>query len=160
MDQIDDVIQEAYCRIAALDDIRHIADGRGYLFRTARNIVLEQIRHARVVRIDSVTEIDLLSIVDSEPTPERVASGRRELQRVRALIDSLPERCRRIFELRRIQGVSQREIAEMLKVTENVVEAQAVRGLRLILKALAEDAAEPGNRTGKRDERARDRTRH
>jgi RNA polymerase sigma factor (sigma-70 family) len=159
-DQIDDVIQEAYCRIAALDDVRHIIDGRRYLFQTARNIVLEQIRHARVVRIDSVTEIDLLSIVDNEPTPERIASGRRELQRVRALIDGLPDRCRRIFELRRIEGVPQRKIAEMLKVTENVVEAQAVRGLKLILKALAEDTAEPGNRTGKHDERARDRTRH
>ena len=159
-DQIDDVIQEAYCRIAALDDVRHIDSGRRYLFQTARNIVLEQIRRARVVRIDTVTEIDLQNIVDDEPTPERIASGRRELQRVQALIEGLPDKCRRIFELRRIQGVSQRRIAEMLNVTENVVEAQAVRGLKLILKALVKDTADPGDRTGKYDEQARDRTRH
>ncbi len=159
-DQVDDVIQEAYCRIAGLDDIRHIASGRRYLFQTARNIVLEQIRRARIVRIDSMTEIDFLSIVDDEPSPERIAAGRHELQRVRALIAGLPDKCRRIFELRRIQGMPQREIAAMLNVTENIVEAQAVRGLRLILKALADDFAGPEDISDRRHGRVRDRTSH
>jgi DNA-directed RNA polymerase specialized sigma24 family protein len=40
---IDDVIQEAYCRLAEMDDVTHIGNGRAYLFQTTRNIVLEQV---------------------------------------------------------------------------------------------------------------------
>jgi RNA polymerase sigma factor (sigma-70 family) len=139
---IDDVVQETYCRLAALDSVAHIASGRAYFFRTARNISIEKIRRARIVRIDCVTEIDALNVVDDEPSPERVVAGRRELGRVQQLIEGLPERCRQIFTLRRIHGLSQREIAARLGVTENVVETQSARGLRLILRALSEATAQ------------------
>ena len=137
---IDDIVQETYCRLAAMDSLTHIANGRAYFFRTARNIAIEKIRRARIVRIDCVTEIDALNVVDDEPSPERIVAGRRELQRVQHLIEGLPERCRQIFTLRRIHGVSQRDVATRLGVTENVVETQSMRGLRLILRALTEAA--------------------
>ncbi|MDB5456869.1 MAG: polymerase, sigma-24 subunit, subfamily [Caulobacter sp.] len=135
---IDDIVQETYCRLAALRGVDHIVNGRAYFFRTARNIAIERIRRARIVRIDCVTEIDALNVVDHEPSPERIVAGRRELARVQRLIEGLPERCREIFKLRRIHGLSQREVAQRLGVTENVVEMQAMRGLRLILRALSE----------------------
>jgi RNA polymerase sigma-70 factor (ECF subfamily) len=138
---IDDLVQEAYCRLAALDSVGHIASGRAYLFRTVRNLAIERLRRARVVRIDSVTEIDALNVVDMEPSPERIVGGRRELRRVSDLIEGLPPRCREIFKLRRIQGTPQREVARLLGVTENVVEMQTARGLRLILRALSESGA-------------------
>ncbi|MGR4865875.1 RNA polymerase sigma factor [Caulobacter sp. LARHSG274] len=139
---VDDIIQETYCRLAALETVTHIVSGRAYFFRTARNIAIEKIRRARIVRIDCVTEIDALNVVDDEPSPERVVAGRRELLRVQRLIEGLPERCRQIFTLRRIQGLSQREVAARLGVTENVVEMQSMRGLRLILRALTETSAQ------------------
>lgn len=139
---VDDVVQEAYCRIAALTSVTHIENGRAYLFRTASAIVIDQIRRARIVQIDSVAEMDLLDVVHDEPTPERIVAGWRDLARVKSLIEGLPDRCRRVFELRRIHGLSQREVAEQLGVTENVVEQQSARGLKLILKALTEGGAE------------------
>jgi RNA polymerase sigma factor (sigma-70 family) len=147
---IDDIVQETYCRLAAMDSLTHIANGRAYFFRTARNIAIEKIRRARIVRIDCVTEIDALNVVDDEPSPERIVAGRRELARVQQLIEGLPERCRQIFTLRRIHGVSQRDVAARLGVTENVVETQAMRGLRLILRALSEanDKDQPPADTG------------
>lgn len=152
--QIDDVVQEAYCRIAGLASIAHIVSGRAYLFSTARNILLEQIRRSRIVRIEAMTEIDRLETDDDQPSPERIAGGRRELARVRALIEALPDRCRQIFELRRVHGLSQRETAQRLGVTENVVEAQTARGLKLVLKALAEPTpAAAGTREVRRDHR-------
>jgi RNA polymerase sigma-70 factor (ECF subfamily) len=154
IDQIDDIVQETYCRLAGLSSVAHIANGRAYLFQTARNVMLEQIRRARIVRIDSMTELEALSISDSEPSPEQVAGDRRELRRIQELIEGLPDRCRRIFELRRIHGMSQREIARRLGVSENVVEMQAVRGLRLILKALESQGAQRGSRS-RRDDPAR-----
>lgn len=156
----DDIVQEAYCRIAGLQGVSHIANGRAYFYQTVRNIVVERIRRARIVRIDCVTEIDALIVVDDEPSPERVVAGQRELRRVQRLIEDLPGRCREIFKLRRIEGLPQKEIARRLGVTENVVEMQTMRGLRLVLAALARDGAEPSAQPGAvRDERAPNRKR-
>jgi RNA polymerase sigma factor (sigma-70 family) len=155
---IDDVIQEAYCRLAAMDDVAHVGNGRAYLFQTTRNIVLEQLRRSKIVRIDNVTDMGSLSIVDEAPPLDRIVAGARELQRVERLIERLPLTCRRVFIMRRIHGVSQREIARMLGVTQAAVESQAARGLKLIVKALeGDDLLETSE--GELGERARDRKR-
>jgi len=155
---IDDVIQEAYSRLASLDSVAHIGSGRAYLFQTTRNIVLEQVRRSKIIRIDNVTDIGSLSIADEAPPLDRVVAGARELQRVEQLIDQLPTKCRRVFVLRRIHGVSQREIAGMFGISESAVEKLAMRGLKLILKAMEGD-----NVTKELEEdidgHARDRTR-
>lgn len=141
---IDDILQETYCRLAALSTTDHIAEPRAYFFQAARSVALEQIRRARVVRIETVSEIEALDLALEDPSAERIVSGRRELERVRGLIAALPDRCRRIFEMRKIEGVPQREIARRLGVTEHVVENEAVRGLRAILAAMTEQDAPTG----------------
>lgn len=135
--EIGDIVQDAYLRIAQLDSVAHIRSGRAYFFTAARTAWLQRIRRERVVRIDTLAEMESFALADDEPGPDRQISARQELARVRALIDSLPARCREIFVLRRIQGVPQREIAGRLGLSEHVVEQQATRGLKLILKALA-----------------------
>ncbi|HEY0598336.1 sigma-70 family RNA polymerase sigma factor [Sphingopyxis sp.] len=159
-EDLEDVIQETYCQIAGLKDVGHIRSGRAYFFTAARSIVLMRLRRARIVSIESVTEIESLNIVGDEPSPERVAAGRRELERVRRLIEGLPDRCRRIFELRKIEGLPQREVAERLGVTEHVVENDVIKGLKLILRAIAdgEPTGEQKTTGTERDERARNST--
>lgn len=142
-EDLEDVIQETYCQIAGLHDVSHIRSGRAYFFTAARSIVLMRLRRQRIVSIESVTEIDSLSIVGDEPSPERVAAGRRELARVRKLIEGLPDRCRRIFELRKIEGLSQRDVAQTLGLSEHIVENDVCKGLKLILQAIADDEKGP-----------------
>jgi RNA polymerase sigma-70 factor (ECF subfamily) len=145
-EDIDDVIQEAYCRLSAMDP--GSASGAGgfeavgrpdaYFFSIARNLLASQMRRSRIVRIEAVAEIEALSPFDEAPSPERQASARIELARVRELVAGLPERCRRIFEMRKIEGLPQREIAQRLGVTDSVVENDGAKGVRLILAALRE----------------------
>src|SRR3546814_5703694 len=101
--------------------------------------MLQRIRRNRIVRIDHLTDAQALALEDDAPGPDRHVAARRELARVRRMIDDLPPRCREIFELRRVEGVSQREIAERLDLPEHTVEQQAIRGLKLILKAITKD---------------------
>ena len=138
VDDVEDIIQESYCRIAGLTDVSHIRNGRAYLFTTARMLVLERIRRARVVSIDTAFELEKFDPVDEGPSPEQVTSSHQELRRVKRLIDSLPERCRDVFRMRKIDGLSQREVATRLNVSEHTVENDVVKGLRLILEAVAE----------------------
>jgi RNA polymerase sigma-70 factor (ECF subfamily) len=145
-EEISDIVQDAYLKISRLDSVAHIQSGRGYFFAAARGILVDRIRRERIVRIDSMTEMEALTLADEDPGPERRVSARMELEHVRQLIAALPDRCREIFELRRIEGVPQREIAARMGVPEHTVEAQAIRGLKLILKALAGEEDENSNR--------------
>jgi RNA polymerase sigma factor (sigma-70 family) len=156
--EVEDVIQDAYCRLLSLQGTGHIASPRAYFFTAARAVVIDHIRRSRVVRMETITEIDALNVVLDEPSPERVAAGRRELDRVRRMIAALPDRCRRVFELRKIEGLPQREIAALLGVTETIVENDVVKGQRLILRALAEGETTTNRMAGtpENHERARD----
>lgn len=136
-EEIEDVLQESYCRMAKLVSVDHVQSPRGYFFTVAKNIVLMRLRHARVVHIDTVDEIDRLEVMSEAPSPEQIAVGRGELARVYRLIAALPARCRKIFELRKIQGLPQKEIARIMGLSETIIENEAAKGLRLITRAIA-----------------------
>lgn len=133
---VEDIVQECYCQIARLADVSHIEAPRHYLFSVARNLAHRQRRRARVVRIDSLSDDHSPELASEMPSPERVVAGRQELDRVRAALGTLSDRARRIFVLRRVEGLSQKAIAEMLGVTETIVENDASRSLRTILRLL------------------------
>lgn len=137
-EELEDVVQQAYAQIAALSDVSHIRSGRAYFFATARSIVLMRIRRARIVRIDTMAELGQLDVMADQPSPERVATGRSELARVWQLIEGLPERCRQIVTLRKVEGLSQKEVAARMGVSEHIVENDIAKGIKLILSAIAE----------------------
>ena len=148
-DERDDVVQETYYRLFRMSTIDHIDDARAYFYRTARNVVLEQARRAKVVSIQTVQNLDDLGVAAHGPTPESETVARLELGRVLELIAGLPERCRRIFEMRKIDGLSQAETARMMRVSENVVEKETARGLMLILDDLARSRPGPDHRASR-----------
>lgn len=136
--ELDDIVQDVYCRLLRLESVDHIEDPRAYLFRAARNVLLEQVRKSKIVSIMTVQNLDELGVADLGPSPESAASSRAELTRVLALIGELPERCRQVFELRKVHGLSQAETAKALRISENIVEKETARGLTLILRHMAE----------------------
>jgi RNA polymerase sigma factor (sigma-70 family) len=156
-DDIDDLVQEAYCKLAALQTIDHIDRPDAYFFQIVRNLLNDQLRRARVVRIETIGELTSLSVASEEPSPERVAVATRELERVRGLIGALPERCRQVLELRKLDGLSQRQVARRLGISESVVENEGVKGMRLILSALRSESGidDENPRNMGKDERPR-----
>lgn len=133
-EDIDELIQDAYCRLAMLDAVEHISRPDAYFFSIVRNLLVRRLKRARVVPIEALAEIEAYSIDDS-PSPERQAAARLDYQRVMSLIAGLPERCREMVMLRKIEGLSQRAIATRLGVTEAVVEKQVWQGIRAVQAA-------------------------
>lgn len=141
---VEDIVQECYCRLAQLDDVAHVATPRAYLFTMARNLAQRQRKHARVVRIEALAETFDAEAESDQLSPERFAAARQELERVQAALSTLPERARRIFLMRRVEGLTQKEIAAAMGVSEAVVENDASRSLRAILKLITEPEPEQG----------------
>jgi RNA polymerase sigma-70 factor (ECF subfamily) len=137
-DDVEDVIQEAYCRAWAARGGAKIENPRAYFFQVVRSIVIDQLRRSRVVKIEAVADLEAFGEHSEEPGPERIAAGHGDLARVRAFLAGLPDRCRKILVMRKIEGVPQKEIARQLGVSESIVENEAAKGLRLLLDAFAE----------------------
>lgn len=148
---VEDIVQECYCRIARLHDVAHITQPRAYLYAVARNLLQNQLKAARVVRLEALAELDMEWSSD-DPSPEDVVMARSELGRVQAALATLSERARAIFIMRRLEGMSQREIAQTMGVSEAVVENDASRSLRAILRLLTDPdvGAKPSLARGKR----------
>jgi RNA polymerase sigma-70 factor (ECF subfamily) len=134
---VDDVIQETYCKVLEQGSMTHVREPRAFIVRTAKNIVLDRLRRDAVVRIESMASLDELDVADSAPSPERITVARAELNWVAGLIAQLPERCKAVFQARRVNGMSQAEAAESLGLTVGIVEQETHKGMDLISAMVA-----------------------
>ncbi len=129
----DDVIQEAYSIFAGMESVHAIRAPRAYLFQVARSIVTQHVRRARIVSIHAVDDIAKLDHADDGASPEQLAIDRDELRILARAIAAMPARTREAFVLRRVKGLSQREIASRMQISENTVEKQISSGLRFLV---------------------------
>ena len=74
-EDIDEVMQEAYCRIAMLPSVEHIDRPLSYIFAIARNLLLRRMKRQQVVVLEAFSEIENWYDEDA-PTPEEQAASR------------------------------------------------------------------------------------
>ncbi len=156
---VEDVVQETYAILAGLPDVSHVRQPRAYLYTVAQSVVLQQLRRAQVVSIEAMADIEQLQLPGEDASPEQRASSRQELWRVWELIGQLPDKCRQAFLLRRVEGCSQREIAERMRISENTVEKHVCKGIRLLMDAMKTEAGMDGTQVGARALRDRQHAR-
>jgi RNA polymerase sigma factor (sigma-70 family) len=130
---IEDVVQETYARLLGLSDsaAEGVRNWHAFLFTSARNVALDRIRRARVVSLDTLAEMGGADVLDQTPTADEALNARQELALLLETIASLPDRCRKALTLRKLYGLSQREIANRLAITESTVEKHVAYGVRL-----------------------------
>ena len=134
--EVDDIVQETYAILAGLPQVDHIQAPRSYMFEVAKSVVLQAMRRGRIVAFEALAEAEGLEPPCQDPSPETIAADRQELGRIAALIAALPTRCREAFTLRKVHGLSQREVALRLGVSENTVEKHVGKGLGLLMTAM------------------------
>lgn len=131
-DEITDLRQEVYARVyeAAM---RRLPDSpKSFLFATARNLLVDRVRHQRIVPITAVGDIEPLNVMEDELEPARWLGGREALVRLARALDRLPDRCREVIWLRRVEDLPQKEIARRLGISEKTVEKHIAKGSRML----------------------------
>ena len=103
---------------------------RSYLYTAVRNRSLNHIRDKKKhVLLDAVSEQEWATEnTDAEELSKAIDAG----------IESLPEKCREIFELNRIEGLKYAQIAEKLEISIKTVEAQMSKALSVLRDHLKE----------------------
>jgi RNA polymerase sigma factor (sigma-70 family) len=127
---IDDVIQESYVRILKAKDRKDLKSTKSYLFTIARNLAIDSIRKVKAKGTKPLAESGIEAVIDAEANPQEALEWQQERDILREAIGTLPDRCREIFTLRKIEDMSQSEIAKKLGISVNTVTAQISIGVR------------------------------
>ncbi|MCS4293660.1 RNA polymerase sigma-70 factor (ECF subfamily) [Comamonas sp. BIGb0152] len=127
-----DLAQESYARVlAAQQSGQAVQDPRALLYRTARNLVIDQHRRSSIraeletspASADEASGLEHLAGPRSLE-PETILASREGLAAMVATIDQLPPRCREAFMLYKFDGLSYAQIAEQMGISTRTVEMQ------------------------------------
>jgi RNA polymerase sigma factor (sigma-70 family) len=129
---IEDVIQEMYARLLAVPSVESIRYPKQYALQTARAIIIDHIRHSNVVSITLSGSLELLAVSDSEANAEECLEFRSEVLEVAKALKQLPKICRQTLALRRLEDLSQKEVAQRLCISEKMVEKHMVRSIKFL----------------------------
>jgi RNA polymerase sigma-70 factor (ECF subfamily) len=135
-----DLLQEVYVRLYESAATRRPDLVQPFVFATARHLLIDLARRAQIVSIEAYADLETLdysmALGSDDLTPERHASGLQELRLLQEALEQLPLRCREVVKLRKIDGLSQRDVAAHMGITEDTVEKQISKGMRALADAL------------------------
>ena len=133
---IDDLVQESYLRLLRARAKGTLRSIKGFLFTTARNAAWDVFRRPNATSLDAIVETDETVVRDDSPGVADLVSRDQELDLLTEAIQSLPARCGEILALRKLCGLSHKEIAARLGISEGTVNVQVGRGMRRCLEYL------------------------
>lgn len=127
---LDDLVQESYVRLLRAREAGKVVQAKAYLFATARNAARDFFRRRRVVSIEAVGDLADSPVLDERPHVADAISRQQELALLAEAVRELPDRCRQTLTLRLLYGMSHKEIAVRLRISEHTVKAQLAKGMR------------------------------
>ena len=131
-DEIHDLRQEVYARVYEAAAKALPTQPKSFLFASARHLMTDRLRRNRVVSIEPMGDFEPSHVLVDEVSPERWCGGRQALKRLADAFDRLPDRCREVVWLRRVEELSQKDVALRLGISEKTVEKHIAKGMRLL----------------------------
>lgn len=128
-DQATDVVQETFLRVFSQQSSRPILNPRAFLYRTATNITIDLFRRQQRQSPRFVDLEEAQACPSGYPDQERILAGKEQLRRLSQAIIDLPPRCRQVFMLYKLKGKSQKEIADRLGISRNMVEKHIMNAM-------------------------------
>ncbi|MBN8850084.1 MULTISPECIES: sigma-70 family RNA polymerase sigma factor [unclassified Sphingomonas] len=134
-DDLDDLVAEVLARTYAYDGWRDIRHGLAFMTRAAHNILIDQQRREVIVSIDYVADLEVLQRSISY---DEMFDARDALRHLESVVETLSPQPRRAFLLRRVQGHSVGEVAEIMGISVSTVEKHLAKALARVARARAE----------------------
>ncbi len=138
-----DIVQEVFVKVWECRNTIESVNLEAYLFRLVRNRCIDYIKHLKVVnnRIQEIhisskyEELYRIDFIGNEP----YVLIEEELKiKIEKTIQGLPDRCREVFILSRMDGLKNKEIAEQLNINIKNVERHLNRAMQSFRKNFAE----------------------
>jgi RNA polymerase sigma-70 factor, ECF subfamily len=127
-----EIVQDVFMKIwEGREDIDPENSLKSYLFKIAQNLSLNRLRKKKVET--KYLEIFKLVYVDHNEYSSFESLFTQDLEdNISTAIDTIPSKCKRIFELSRKEGLKYSEIALELNISIKTVEAQMSKALKIL----------------------------
>jgi len=140
---IDDLIQDVYVRVCEAAAKQIPDPAKPFVFTVARNLLIDRLRHEQVVAIETVEDLDALNIAIDTPGPDQTMIAREELRRIQSALDKLPRRAREAVILRKIEGLSWKEIGQRMGIAERTVNRHLTDAMHALADQLYGEQSDP-----------------
>lgn len=128
---IDDLAQETFLRAFAAESERSILSPKAFLFKVAKNLALNELARHSTAAIEPLGDFEGQEVLEdsSQAAVDDAVDGRQRIRMLARAIAALPPQCAKVFILRKMQGLSQKEIAARLNISARTVENHVALGL-------------------------------
>lgn len=124
-----DLAQESWSRLIRYRDVKERASLRGLLFTIARNVLHNHWRWSGLRQIEQPTDFSGFDVASELPSLERQWQAQQGLQRLEAAVAQLPDKCRTVFLLSRIEGLSNAKVAQRCGISVKMVEKHLAKAI-------------------------------
>lgn len=129
----EELVQELFTRIwENRADLSISGSFKSYLFRAARNLSIDHLRHQQVKQNWNKEQKAIHKYSDYPKSLDERLHDKLVLEEVKQFIQELPKRRREIFMLSRYENMKYREIADLLDISMSTVETQISRALKML----------------------------
>lgn len=137
-----DVAHDAYLRVYPSVEKKQATKPEALLYTTARRLAFNQLKRRHIAPF-SPNSVQPELYASQDPGVVQQVVARQELQQLEQAIAQLPEGCRTVLLLRKIEFLSHQEIADRLGIAISTVEKQHARALRLLRTSLLAASPSP-----------------
>lgn len=133
---VEDLRQEVYAQVLREAESEIPQRAKAFLFAKARNVMIDRFRKENVIPIELGMDMELSGVPADEPGPERTTYARHTLRRLQLALNELPPRYREALLMARVNGLSRREIAQRMGISEQAVGNYVHRGMFVLADLL------------------------
>jgi RNA polymerase sigma factor (sigma-70 family) len=146
----DDLAQEAFLRAFAAESGKKIEAPKAFLYKVARNLALNELARLSSAAIEPLVDFEGQAVlVDSnQVAADDVVDSRERIRLLARAVANLPPQCAKVFILRKMKGMPQREIAERLNISVRTVENHVALGLSRCRTFMLEHGGLPDDNRG------------
>ncbi len=128
-----DLVHDTFVRMAEQPAAK-VQDARSYLYRIARNLLIDQRKQDDRRKTFCVSHDMLGHVADDAPSPEDAADASIRLERLQRVVRELPFKTQQIFVLNRIDGLSYADVARHLGISESSVQKHLAAAVQHIAR--------------------------
>ena len=150
--EIDDVSQETFLRAYKAEKNTVIEQPKAFLFRVAKNMMLSEFSNKSRKMIDYVEDFEQSNLQVHTQDLEDNVIAQQKLGAYCEAVASLPLRCRQVVLMKKVYGMSYKEIARRLDISVSAVEKHLVKGGRRCEQIMAERYFEETDYSSKQSE--------
>jgi RNA polymerase sigma-70 factor (ECF subfamily) len=132
-----DVVQEAYLRAFKSFGGFHGSNGRAWLLTIVRNTSYTLLKKNRAVDLTTTFDEEIHATDHDLASPATILEHAEDAELIRKAMDELPAEFREILALRHQEGLSYKEIGEILKIPNGTVMSRLARGRAKLKEYLA-----------------------